>query len=67
MNYEEIPMDRRYSVNALCTNCGYLGKVDLLKGTMVSDKECHRCECKSLERQDAPQKKIAIKASSGVR
>jgi predicted RNA-binding Zn-ribbon protein involved in translation (DUF1610 family) len=39
-----------YSVEVSCTNCGFKGKVKIIKEKTVLEKECPRCGCYRLER-----------------
>lgn len=42
--------EEKYTLDADCSNCGFVGSVDIPKGVKLEEKECPNCECKELSR-----------------
>lgn len=41
----------RYEVSVKCSNCGYEGSTNILRGIQVEVQECPNCGCKGLKRK----------------
>jgi len=40
----------KYSIQVKCSNCGYSGTVEILKGVRVEDERCPICGCRTLHK-----------------
>jgi hypothetical protein len=43
--------DKKYTVNAMCSNCGERQKVSLPQGTPLAEKPCSNCQVSALKPQ----------------
>lgn len=59
-SYEKFDKSQRYVVPAFCLNCGYQGKVSILKGVTTLDAflelRCPMCQCKTLVKDRLQEK-----------
>jgi len=51
-SYEKFEKSQRYLVPAFCINCGFVGRVAILKGATTLDAflelKCPNCQCQTL-------------------
>jgi len=45
-------MNDTYLLRVLCGNCGFMGEIQIFKGVPVTRRECPRCGCFYLTRDD---------------
>jgi len=46
-----------YEVRVHCSNCGFKGKIEVLKSCLVRLKKCPECDCEGLVAVDAYKQK----------
>lgn len=44
-----------YGIRVICGNCGFKGRIKILKGCSVGRQECPKCDITSLECVDIPK------------